>query len=139
METTSGQVSSAAVKLKTRPNAGSTFIIQAKLYLDRLEKDGNFNQHSANKPRLKHFKDYIGHYIAFQDISIGLLERFKADLKTTYGIAERSAVNHLVFVRSVFSQAIKEKVCDKKYYPFEKKASKLNFLIPIKLALIRRK
>lgn len=127
METEKDHVSSATVRQRIKPQAGSTFIPQAELYLDRLKKDGKFNQHSASKPRLKHFKEYVKGDISFQDITPSLLNRFKADIKTQYKMSERTAVNHLVFIRSVFSQAIGEKVCDKKYYPFGKEGVKIKF------------
>ena len=61
------------------------------------------------------------------DITLSHLERFKASLKSKNKLSERSAVNHLVVVRSIFSQAIKEGVCDIKYYPFGKDKIKIKF------------
>ncbi len=62
-------------------------------------------------------------YIAFSDITESLLERFKIHLKTAYKIkkkkdepgkplSERSIVNHLAMVRSMFSLVVKEGVLD---------------------------
>lgn len=91
LETEKDNVSSASVRQKIKPLAGSTFCAQAQLYIDRLKKDGKFNQYSASKPRLKHFKEYVNGDIAFQDISVALLNRFKADIKTKYKMSERTA------------------------------------------------
>ena len=50
-------------------------------------------------------------------------------------IGERTAVNHLVAVRSVFSHAIKDNFCDPKYYPFGKGKTKIKFPDSIKIGL----
>lgn len=102
--------------------------------MKRLKTAGKHNQYTAEKPRVKHFKEFIQGDIAFQDITIGTLQRFKAYLKTS--MSERSAVNHLVMVRSVFSMAIKDEVCDPKYYPFGKGKVKIKFPDSHKVGLI---
>ena len=65
--------------------------------------------------------------IGFSDLTIPILERFKASLMGKGNVSERTAVNNLVTVRCVFSQAIKEGVCDAKYYPFGKGKIKIKF------------
>ncbi len=134
LETNRTHVTSKAVKKKVKPTAGSTFLPQAEEYLKRLKTAGKHNQYTAEKPRVKHFKEFIQGDIAFQDITIGTLQRFKAYLKTS--MSERSAVNHLVMVRSVFSMAIKDEVCDPKYYPFGKGKVKIKFPDSHKVGLI---
>jgi len=127
LETNKAHVSSAALRQKIKPKAGSTLFAQADLYLSQLLSDGKKNRYSADKSRVKHLKDYFKNDIAFQDISINTLERYKAHLKTFYKMNERSALNHIVVVRSVFSQAIKDGVCDEKYNPFGKNKFLIKF------------
>ncbi len=111
-----------------KPKTKSSLFDQADLYLERLKQDGKFNRYSADKPRVKHLKEFLRNDIAFSDITLPMLERFKASLKSgDKKLSERSAVNHLVVVRSIFSQAIKEGVCDAKYYPFGKDKIKIKF------------
>lgn len=133
LETGRTHVTSVAVKKRIKPSAGSTFQSQAEEYLNRLKAAGKHNQYSADKPRVKHFKEFMKGDVAFQDITIGTLERFKTYLKAS--MAERTAVNHLVMVRSVFSMAIKDEVCDPKYYPFGKGKIKIKFPDSHKLGL----
>ena len=133
LETNRTHVTSRAVKQKTKPSSGSTFFAQAEEYLKRLNAGGKHNQYSADKPRVKHFKEFLKGDVGFQDITIGTLDRFKAYIKATS--SERSAVNHLVMVRSVYSQAIKDGVCDPKYYPFGKGKVKIKFPDSHKLGL----
>jgi integrase len=53
----------------------------------------------------------------------------------TRDIKERTAVNHLVVLRSVFSQAIKAGVADAKYYPFGKGKVTIKFPDSLKVGL----
>lgn len=142
LETNKTHVSVKAVRNKIKPSAGSTFFAQAELFLERLRATGKYNQYTAEKPRIKHFKEFIGHDIAFQDITPSMLERFKAYLQIPkmrgeklVKLGERSAVNHLVMIRSVFSQAIKDNLLDSKYYPFGKGKVKIKFPDSVKIGL----
>lgn len=125
LETKKPSITSLAVRQKIKPSSSSTFFGIAKLYLERLEKSGKYNQYTADKPRIKHFKEFLNSRdIAFSDITVSLLERFKIHLKTAYKIktkkdepekplGERSIINHLAMIRSVFSLAVKEGVIEK--------------------------
>lgn len=135
LETNKAQVSIKAVKNKIKPTAGAGFFAQADAYLTQLQKAGKYNQYTADRPRVKHFKDFIGQGISFQDITVTMLERFKGYVCTSLNLSERSAVNHLVMIRSVFSQAIKDNVIDPKFYPFGKGKVKIKFPDSIKIGL----
>ena len=134
LETNKAEVSVRAVKNKIKPLAGSTFNAQAEAYLLRLKTAGKYNQYTADKPRVKHFKEFARITIGFSDITPSLLDRFKAYLKGE-GLGERSAVNHLVVIRSVFSQAIADNLVDPKHYPFGKGKVKIKFPDSIKIGL----
>src|SRR5690606_2194553 len=110
-----------------RQPVGHTFNAQSDLFLKRLKEAGKYNQYTSEKPRIKHFKEFVRYDIAFTDITVSLLERFHAHVKNKLKLSERSAVNHLVTIRSVFSHAIKEGVVDAKYYPFGKGKVKIKF------------
>jgi integrase len=127
LETKKTNVSAKTVSQSIKPKTKGSVFAQADLYLKRLEEDGKFNRHSADKPRVKHLKEFLKSDIDFSELTLPLLERYKASLKSANKLSERSAVNHLVIVRSVFSQAIKEGVCDPKYYPFGKGKIQIKF------------
>ena len=135
LETQKSYVSSQAVKQKIKPSAGSTFFAQAEVFQQRLKEAGKYNQYTADKPRIKHFKEFLKQDIAFADITVAMLERFKTHLQTKLKHSERSAVNHIVMIRSVFSHAIKEEVIDPKYYPFGKGKMKIKFPESSKIGL----
>ena len=130
-------VSAKAIRNKIKPTTGETFLPQAELYLATLERAGKFNQTSANKPRIKHFKEFVGGDIAFSDITVNLLERYKAWLKGTRKVSDRTVMNHLVVIRSVFSQAINDEIVDPKFYPFGKGKIKIKFPDSAKIGLTR--
>ncbi|HLV24336.1 MAG TPA: site-specific integrase [Moheibacter sp.] len=117
-ETIKDDVSVRAIRKKIKSVTGATFAPQAELYLTRLKEAGNFNVYAAEKPRVKIFKEFNGGDIAFSDITVGLLERFKLYLKSDRGSSPRTIMNYLICIRAIFNQAIKEEVLDKKYYPF---------------------
>lgn len=129
------EASVKVVKNKIKPSAGATFNKQAEAYLQRLQKAGKYNQYTSDKPRIKHFKEFLGGDIAFSDVTPALLERFKEYVRSGLKLSERSAVNHLVMVRSVFSQAIKDNVVDPKHYPFGKGKIKIKFPDSVKVGL----
>lgn len=127
LETTNKHVTPQAIRKRIKPDAQGSVFAQADLYIDRLKADRKYNRHSADKPRVKHLKEFLQRDIAFSDFSIPMIKRYKAWLKAEYQMSERSAVNHLVVVRSIFSQAIDEKACDAKYYPFGKGKIQIKF------------
>lgn len=147
LETIKTEVSSKAVKQKIKPTGGATFFPQAELYLENLKKAGKYNRFVSDRPRVKHFKEFLsGSDIAFSDITVSLLEEFKIYLKTTYKtkrkkdalgkpLTERSIINHLAMVRSIFNQAIKAGVTDKKYYPFGSRHIQIKFPDSMKIGL----
>lgn len=138
VETEKEYVSAKLVQQTIRPQGGSTFFSQADLYIERLKEAGKYNQYTAEKPRIKRFRKFVGHDIAFQDITPVMLERFKNHIMTTYKVSERTAVNHLVVIRSVFSQAINDKIIDRRFYPFGKGGIKIKFPDTKKIGLTQQ-
>lgn len=139
LETNKQVVSSIAIKKYVVPKDGNTFFQQAEIYLEHLKKEGKYNRYTADKPRIKHFREYCENRdIAFQDITIGMLERFKAWLKGgSLKLSERSAVNHWVVIRSVFSQAKKNQIIDERVYPFGKGKISIKFPDSKKIGLTK--
>lgn len=132
---TSAQMMRHSFKGKTQ----GTFFVQAETFLDSLKKAGKYNQYTSDKPRIKHFRTFIqatgAQDIAFSDITPTLLERFRGYVRGKLQLSERSAVNNLVTIRSVFSYAIKENLVDPKHYPFGKGKVKIKFPDSIKVGL----
>lgn len=144
METNADYVSSRAVRQQIKPKGGHSFFGQANEYLNTLKKDGKYNQYTADKPRIKHFRDFLrGADVSFSDVNVALLTRFRTYLKFEYKTAykskprlsERSIVNHFVTIRSVFSFARKAKIIDRKIHPFGEDGIKITFPESVKIGL----
>lgn len=144
METQKDFVTSKAVQQQIKPKGGQTFFGQAELYLETLKANGKYNQYTADKPRIKHFKDFInGADILFSEVDVNLLNRFRTYLKSEYKtsyktkprLSERSIVNHLVTIRSIFSFARKAQVIDRKISPFGEDGIKIVFPESVKIGL----
>lgn len=130
-ETVKEHVSVRAIRQKIKPKGGATFFAQAKIYLQRFQDAGNFNCYNADKARVKYFKAFLdGSDIAFPDITVGLLERFKVHLKAERKLSDRTVANYMMVIRAVFNQAIKEGALDAKYYPFGNSHEKISIKLP---------
>ncbi len=135
LETVKPHVSARSVSNKIKPKSGETVFSQADLYLERLKEARKYNIWNSQKSNVKRLKDFLKHDIGFQDLTIPVLERFKAYVISKHNVSERTAINHWVTVRCIFSQAIKEGACDSKYYPFGKGKLKIKFPDSKKLGL----
>jgi integrase/recombinase XerD len=136
LETQKSEVSSQAVKQKIKPTGGNSFFSQADLYLENLKRAGKYNQYTADKPRIKQFKLFLkNHDISFSDITVPLLERFAIYLKEGKQIGDRTIMNYLIAIRSVFSRAIKAELIDKKHYPFGANKIRIKFPESVKIGL----
>lgn len=120
-ETQKESISLESIRQKIKPQGGLTFFSQAEMYLQRLQDTGNYNCYNAEKARVKFFREFLDKKdIAFSDITVGLLERFKTHLKSVRKLSDRTIANYMMLIRTIFSQAIKENGLDTKYYPFGK-------------------
>lgn len=120
LETEKHEVTANFIKKSSKKAIAALFFVQAELYLSSLKEAGKYNQYTADKPRIKHFKEFLKHDIAFQEIEVSTLEKFRSHVKNTLQLSERSAMNHLSMVRSVFSFARKDKIIKADHSPFGK-------------------
>jgi integrase/recombinase XerD len=137
LQTQKEDVSSRAVKQNLKPKVGITFAPQAEHYLANLKLQGKYVQFNSEQSRIKRFQEFLkGRDIAFSDITVSLLENYRAWLVGTRHPSERTLINHLMTVRDVFSQAIKEHPALEKFYPFgKKKGISLKFPESLKVGL----
>jgi integrase len=134
VQTSNPTASAQAVRKSVVGKGNGTFKKQGQIYINTLTKAGKFNQVSADKPRIERFIEFAGD-VSFSDINPTLLKRYTAWLKGTREISDRTIVNHLVVIRSVFSQAIGNGVADKRHYPFGKGGIKIKFPDSSKIGL----
>lgn len=126
VQTTTEYSSAQSLKSNIKPKAGILFFSQAEDYIEDLRVAGKYNRFSADKPRIGHFKEFMKDSdIAFAEISPGLLDKFVLFLrqyhvgkKNKKAMSERTIVNHLAVIRSVFAYARRNKVIEKGLTPF---------------------
>lgn len=136
MEIEKKHITSQTVTKSLKAKSESGFFGQAALYLNNLELSGKYNRYSADQPRINRFKEFLkGEEISFPEITVPKIEAFKAYLKGTRKISERTIINHLIVIRTVFSQAIKAQLVDPKYYPFGKGKIRIKFPETVKIGL----
>ncbi len=136
LETDRGTVLPEVVRSALKPlSKGSSFFSISKMYLDNFMKAGKYNRYYPDQSRISNFKEFLdGRDIAFQDITIPLLNRFKSHLKAKKA-SDRSVANHLIIIRTIFNLAIKSNVVEQKYYPFGKEKVKIKLPDSIKIGL----
>ncbi len=128
IETQKSSATAKAIQRTIKTKGNSRFFGQAETYLSGLKQSGKYNRYSADKPRIKRFIEFMeGEDISFQDITVSLLNKFKAYLKGTREITDRTIINHLVVIRTIFSQAIKDNLVESKFYPFGKDKIRIKF------------
>jgi integrase/recombinase XerD len=113
-------VTANLIKKSSKKAPAPMFFVYAEKYLSLLKASGKYNQYTADKPRVKHFKDFVKQDLPLQQITVYLLESFKAHVTNSLKLSERSAVNHLSMIRSVFSLAKREEVIKPEQTPFGK-------------------
>jgi integrase len=130
-------VTLSAVRDNITPKAGPSFFAQAEIFIDNMRKAGKYNRVKTDQTRINHFKEFLGDRdISFPEITVPMLNRFKAYLKGTRGISERTIVNHLLIIRTIYNQAIKGGLVDNKAYPFGKDKIAIKFPDSVKIGLM---
>jgi integrase/recombinase XerD len=130
-------VTSKAVKNRINPKVnGESFFAYADSYLNNFKESGKYNRFHPDSSRLKNFRTFLqGKDIAFQDITVGLLTQFKAYMKGKQKASDRSVMNHLIIIRTIFNMAIKANAADHACYPFGKDKIQIKLPESIKIGL----
>jgi integrase/recombinase XerD len=136
LESGKRHVTSKVVTQKINPRGTASFMGQAKIFLENLEKSKKFNRWTNDRSYISHFKNFLpGGDIAFAEITPTLLKQFAAYLKDTRNVSERSIMNNMVVIRCVINQAIASHITDIKYYPFGKGKFKIKIPDTLKIGL----
>ena len=123
-------------EIKSENQSGSFFEL-AESYIEQLEANEKFNRVNAEKPRIKHFRKFLKNRdITFPEISEVLLKKFQAYLKEERKVSERTIINHLIVIRTIFNLAIRERLVEQKFYPFGKGRIVIKFPQSIKIGLL---
>jgi integrase len=108
----------------------TTFLEVANQYLEEQRDAGNVDVYKSDLSRLKRFCEFSGGgNISFDEISSEFLRRFVIFLKKEKKrngnsktppkpLSERTIMNHLVIIRTLWNRAIAAKIADPSEYPF---------------------
>jgi len=95
------------------------FFNVAQEYLDELELNKKLSRLSSDKARVGHLLKFTkSNQLTFQEIDETFLKKFISYLRIKRSLSERSIVNNLVVIRTIYNRAIKLGIVDHKLYPF---------------------
>ncbi len=120
LETTKDIVTATSIKKSTKKGTPHMILEYAEKYLTLLKNSGKYNQYTADKPRVKHFREFLRQDIPLLQVDTSTLDSFRAYVIGSLKLSERSAENHLSMVRSVFSLAKREEAIKPEQTPFGK-------------------
>lgn len=130
-------VSVTAIRNQIRPQGSKSFFTLASQFIDNLQKEGKYNRVKTDEVRIKHFREFLGGAdITFTEIDVPLLSRFRAYLKGTRQVGERTIINHLIVIRTIYNHAIAGHLVDQKHYPFGKGKISIKFPDSMKIGLV---
>ncbi|ASV32413.1 MULTISPECIES: site-specific integrase [Flavobacteriaceae] len=130
--------SAKKIKKKIIGKTKMDFFEASKLFLSNLLKRKKFNQHYNQEKRLDIFKTFLGRKkLFFTDLDVTLLKDFKAYLLYDRKVAERTAINYLMLIRTIYNFARKEYHVDDGNYPFGKGKIQIKFPESEKIGLNR--
>lgn len=91
------------------------------LYIAKLERERRYTQIPAEKSKVNNIKSFTGDQEIFmEDLNETLIDKFVLNMKYQKNVGDRTIINHLIMLRTVFNLAIKEGIVDAKFYPFGK-------------------
>lgn len=130
--------SAKKIKKKIIGKTNMGFFEASELFLSNLLKRKKFNQHYNQEKRLAIFKSFLGRKkLSFLDLDVTLLKDFKAFLLYERKVTERTAINYLMLIRTIYNFARKEYHVDDKNYPFGKGKIQIKFPESEKIGLNR--
>ncbi len=111
----------SGIRKKEKKESMNNFFLVSEKYFAQLEKAQKYNRLSAEKPRVNHLKVFNrSGELKFEAIDTAFLKKFQVFLKSEYGCADRTVMNHLIVIRTIYNYAVQEGIADKNLYPFGK-------------------
>jgi len=105
-----------------------TFFSLADDYLKELKEGNRHSTFSADKARINHVRRFVqSKQLRFQEIDESFLKRYASHLRNKHNLSERSVINNLITIRTLFNKAISMGAVSPKLYPFGKGKIKIKF------------
>ena len=91
----------------------------ARWHTEGLRKRKQHHQANTEEGRIEIFKTFVKtSHLPFNELNESLLYKFKSYLIGTRKLTERTVVNYLILIRTIYNLAIREKIADQEHYPF---------------------
>ena len=120
-------------------NKSLSFYKYADSYFSELEKNHKYSRINSEKPILNRIKGYpAAKNLTFEKITPLFLRGFITHLRNSNNrIGERSIVNTLIFIRTLYNRAANDSLISREGYPFGNSRGKIKIKIPksIKIGL----
>ncbi|MEP0263987.1 site-specific integrase [Dokdonia sp.] len=119
VETNDSEKTVKNIKTMIVNDRNTNFFNVADMYLGALNKRQKFHQENNDRGRLNIFKTYLGKSaLDFKDLDQDLLEKFKNHLSFDLKRSERTVVNYMILIRTIYNLAISKSIVDRNLYPF---------------------
>ncbi|WP_417799200.1 tyrosine-type recombinase/integrase [Tenacibaculum sp.] len=120
LETEDKSISSKELKKEiTNPLSSKSFNELSRIYLKELEDNKKLTRFSTDRARVNHFIEFANsENINFREIDEAYLRKYMTFLKVRKNNSQRSIINSLIVIRTIYNRAIKMGVIERKYYPF---------------------
>lgn len=128
LETHKKDISSKVVTSTIKPKVGTSFFAQADDFIANLRTQGKYNRVLTEQSRLKAIKEFLKNEdLTFPELTVLVLNRLIAWLKRerkigerNFKMSDRTVMNYLILIRTIYNQAIAANIVDNKNYPFGK-------------------
>lgn len=101
------------------------FFKEAQNYLKELAESSKFTRLSGDKAKINNFYAFIGQDITFKEIDLTLLRKFALHLRNNRKVNERTVMNYMIVIRTVYNRAIQDGLADSNDYPFGKRGMRI--------------
>lgn len=129
-------VSARQIKKQLKRNSKTiSFSKLAEEYLENILEAQKFDIYRTDKSRIEKIKEFACGELYFQDITVPFLKKFIAYRKGTEENSNRTIMNYLILIRTLFNDAIEEGIVDKENYPFGKKKIQIKLPGSLKVGL----
>lgn len=120
LQSTKDDISSKQIKKEiTTPLNKTTFKELSESYLQEIKANGKLTRYASDKVRVDHLVRFAkNNFLTFKEIDEAFLRRFMSYLKVSKKLSQRSIVNNLVVIRTLYNRAIKQGMVERKHYPF---------------------
>lgn len=128
-EMTTEYESVSEIKDKILVSKQIDFFTVAEMHLENLKNRNKHHQYDTEFGRLKKFKEFLGKdSLAFNKLNVTVLKKFETYLLHQKNLSQRTVVNYLILIRTIFNLAISESMTERGLYPFGK--GKITIKIP---------